>query len=323
MVNEVPVSLVEKLEQSVSKHIRRWLGLPPSFSSIGLYGKSTKLQMPLNSLEEEFKVAKARLFLTLRDSADEKISRAGIEVRTGRKWSVNKAVEQAESSLQHQVIVGATNQGREGLGMRKQPRWLKADSQERRSMVQEEIRRSEDTKRSARSVQMGQQGRWNLWNLPERKLSWQELWQYEPLQLSFLLRSVHDLLPTPTNLVRWKFSEENFCPLCGQNGTLGHILTACPTALSQGRYTWRHDQVPKVLADTLEKERKNERHPNTTGPKYINFVNEGQMAKGNKDTSLLQQARHWELQVDLKQKLVFRKMLSRQDYVQTSSSRQR
>jgi hypothetical protein len=68
--------------------------------------------MPLNSLVEEFKVAKARLFLMLRDSADEKISRAGIEVRTWRKWSVNKAVEQAESNLQNQVIVWATNQGR-------------------------------------------------------------------------------------------------------------------------------------------------------------------------------------------------------------------
>ena len=305
MVNEVPVSLVEKLEQSVSKHIRRWLGLPPSFSSIGFYSKSTKLQMPLNSLVEEFKVAKARLFLTLRDSADEKISRAGIEVRTGRKWSVNKAVEQAESSLEHQVIVGATNIGREGLGMRQQPRWLKADSQERRSMVQEEIRRSEDTQRSARSVQMGQQGRWNLWNLPERKLTWQELWQYESLQLSFLLRSVHDLLPTPTNLERWKLSEESSCPLCGQKGTLGHILTACPTALSQGRYTWRHDQVLKALADTLETERKKERHPNIRGPQYINFVREGQTGKGDKATSLLQQARHWEMQVDLKQKLVF------------------
>ena len=305
MVNEVPVSLVEKLEQTVSKHIRRWLGLPPSFSSIGLYSKSTKLQMPLNSLVEEFKVAKARLFLTLRDSADEKISRAGIEVRTWRKWLVNKAVEQAESNLQNQVIVWATNQGREVIGTRQQPRWSKADSQERHSMVQKEIRRAEETQRSARSVQMGQQGRWNLWNLTERRLTWQELWQYEQLQLSFLLRSVHDLLPTPTNLERWKLTEESSCPLCGQTGTLAHILTACPTALSQGRYTWRHDQVLRALADSLEKERKKKRQPNTRRPEYIKFVREGQTGKGGKDTSLLQQARHWEMQVDLKQKLAF------------------
>jgi len=52
MANEIPVSLVEQLEQAVSKHIRRWLGLPPSFSYKGLYGKSTKLQIPLTSLVE-------------------------------------------------------------------------------------------------------------------------------------------------------------------------------------------------------------------------------------------------------------------------------
>ncbi|KAH3748874.1 hypothetical protein DPMN_183363 [Dreissena polymorpha] len=32
-----------------------------------------------------------RLFLTLRDSADQKISKAVIEIRTGRKWSASKA----------------------------------------------------------------------------------------------------------------------------------------------------------------------------------------------------------------------------------------
>lgn len=305
MVNEIPVSLVEQLEQAVSKHIRRWLGLPPSFSSIGLYSKSTKLQIPITSLVEEYKVAKARLYLTLRDSKDEKVSNAGIEVRTGRKWSVTKAVEQAESSLQHQVIVGATNKGREGLGHGQQPRWDKADSQERRSMIQQEIRRTEESSRSARSVQMGQQGSWNRWNLPERRLTWQELWQYEPLQLSFLLRSVYDLLPTPTNLERWKLSEDPSCPLCKQRGTLQHVLTACPTALSQGRYRWRHDQVLRVLADTLEKERKQERQMMTKGPGFINFVKPGQKAKGVQKTCLLQEAKHWEMKVDLQQKLVF------------------
>jgi len=30
-VNEVPVNLVEKLEQAVGKHISRWLGQPLSF----------------------------------------------------------------------------------------------------------------------------------------------------------------------------------------------------------------------------------------------------------------------------------------------------
>ena len=70
--------------------------------------------MPLTSLTEEYKVTKARLLLTLRDSADEKISKAGIEVRTGRKWSAQRAVDEAESHLRHRDIVCTTNIGRGG-----------------------------------------------------------------------------------------------------------------------------------------------------------------------------------------------------------------
>jgi len=125
------------------------------------------LQIPLNSVVEEYKVAKTRLYLTLRDSEDEKVRKAGIEVRTWRKWPVTKAVE-AESSLQHQVIVGTTNKDREGLGHGQQPTWNKAGTQVKRSMVQQEIRRSEESHRPARSVKMGQQGSWNRWNLTEK-----------------------------------------------------------------------------------------------------------------------------------------------------------
>jgi len=40
------------------RHLRRRLGVPPSFTYIGLYGKTTKLQLPLFSVLEEFKVSK-------------------------------------------------------------------------------------------------------------------------------------------------------------------------------------------------------------------------------------------------------------------------
>ena len=33
------------------------------------------------------------------------------------------------------------------------------------------------------------------------------------------------------------------CPFCGNTQTLLHILSNCPTALDQGRYTWRHNSV--------------------------------------------------------------------------------
>jgi len=106
---------VEALERITSRHVMKWLGIPPSFTSIGLYGKSNKLQLPLSSLVEEFKKAKTRLVLTLRDSPDKLIRDAGIVTRTGRKWSAIETVSQAESSIKHKDIVGMTAVGRQCL----------------------------------------------------------------------------------------------------------------------------------------------------------------------------------------------------------------
>lgn len=67
-------------------------------------------------------------------------------------------------------------------------------------------------------------------------------------RISFLLRSVYDTLPTPTNLHKWGLREDPLCKLCRERGTMAHILSGCKTALAQGRYRWR-------LANTLELER--------------------------------------------------------------------
>ena len=101
LVYEFPLSGVEGLERKISSHLRRWLGVPRSFSSVGLYSTGAKLQMPLKPLTEEFKVTKARQVLMLRNSKDPKIREAGVTVRTGRKWKAEEAVEVAESWLKH------------------------------------------------------------------------------------------------------------------------------------------------------------------------------------------------------------------------------
>ena len=256
---EIPMSMVEALEKKVNQKLRRWLGVPQSFCSIGLYSRSCQLQLPLSSVVEEFKVAKCRLVLTLRDSADAKVREAGVFTGSGRKWSARAAVAESESSLQLKDVIGNTCIGRQGIGMSQFKEWNKAQGKAKKDMVLGEVRKEEEQKRRSKAVELAKQGAWTRWNLPERQVSWPELWKLEPARISFLLRSVYDTLPSPANLHTWGLTEDPSCHLCGGRGTMAHILSGCKTALQQGRYRWRHDQVLAVLADSLEKERKQKR----------------------------------------------------------------
>ena len=163
MLYEVPNTTVEALERITSRHLRKRLGVLPSFTSIGLYGKTNKLQFPLSSLVEEFKVAKSRLVLTLRDSPDELIRDAGIETRTSRKRPATEAVKQTENTLKHKDIVGVTVVGRKGIDATNTVLWSRSAQKERKAF-QSEVRRAEEHARQARAVEMGAQGAWTTWN---------------------------------------------------------------------------------------------------------------------------------------------------------------
>ena len=150
-------------------------------------------------------------------------------------------------------IVGHTQTNRQGLGATKMEWWSKTKGKAKRDMVIAEIRNEEDKNRVQKAVQQSQQGQWTSWESAlQRSLSWDDLWHMAPLRVSFILRSVYDLLPSNANLVKWGKSEDPSCPLCKGRQTVEHVLSSCTTALAQGRYTWRHNQVLKELADAVQ-----------------------------------------------------------------------
>ena len=57
-----------------------------------------------------------------------------------------------------------------------------------------------------------------------------------------------DLLSSNANLVRGGKKEDPTCPLCNGRQTTEHVSSSCKVALSQGRYTWRHNRVLQELA---------------------------------------------------------------------------
>ena len=72
------------------------------------------------------------------------------------------------------------------------------------------------------------------------------------MRISFMLRSVYDLLPTRANLACCRDRKLDLCPSCKGYGSLQHILSSCPDVLS--KYKWRHDQVLPVMRTAAAKE---------------------------------------------------------------------
>ncbi|RXN33906.1 reverse transcriptase [Labeo rohita] len=180
-------------------------------------------------------------------------------------------------------------------------RYRQCKGKGKRSRIYEEVRAAVEEKRMSRAAGMGQQGAWTRWEQAmDRKVTWTELWQSEPHRITFLIRAVYDVLPSPANLCMWGKAETPTCHLCPAHGTLEHILSSCPTALGQGRYTWRHNQVLKSIADTISKEiSKGGRGSNTT--RSVAFVRAGEQPKAGRKvpTGILASAKDWKLSVDL------------------------
>lgn len=170
----------------------------------------------------------------LRDSANDRAARAGIQTRTGGKWSAKTSVDQAEIMRHLRDIIGNTRLARQGLGLSHFQQWSKISAAERRTMDQAEVRRTEDDQRKARAIELGKQGVWIKWNMWERELTWAELWRKDQFRISFLVWSVYDALKSSVNLQQWGLSEDSNCKLCGKRRTMAHVLSGCQVVWLRG-----------------------------------------------------------------------------------------
>ncbi|XP_059905299.1 inactive dipeptidyl peptidase 10-like [Gadus macrocephalus] len=133
----------------------------------------------------------------------------------------------------------------------------------------------------------------------------------EASNISFIIRANYGVLPSPKNLNQW-YGEDPTCALCPTPGTLKHILTGCKTSLTQGHYTWRHNQVFKNLAAALESKwnTTNSLPLRATNPITApTFIREGQKKPNHPppkpDAGQLAKARYWKMLVDIGHQLIF------------------
>jgi len=298
-IYNIPESKVEEMQTRITGHLKRWLGLPRSLSTACMYSRSGKLQLPYTELSEEVKAAKARLYTTFEESEDPCVRGANLKVDGGRKSDTPGSVEDAKSRLRMKEIVGIPNKGKEGLGMNPRKYYSSSTKEERRTMVVDTIREAEEDRRRVKMASLAKQGAHTRWEVPEKKLSHRDIITTSETSLKFLVKAVYDLLPTPSNKNIWYGGEET-CKLCGENGTLSHILSGCKLALN--RYTWRHNQVLRQIALGVNARCVSHNNQVRREEKKIEFVKAGEkraLTHNRVPSSFLDGANDWRLMVDL------------------------
>ena len=296
------------LEQKVSTFIRKWLHLPKSTSNVCLYGSCSPCPLPIRSLTSILKSAKISGHLLLRDSKDPLVSSTPPALKAGR-WSVGKAVQIAESEVRVKAMMGPPQFGKAGLGLSKAFKLPQTNQcHAYRKVISDTSKEIDGEEHHSRAMQLLVQGHWTRWeNYVKHDLSWKSLLAMPPNLLSFCLNSTYDVLPSPSNLKRWRISSEACCNLCGKKiCTTAHVLSACKTALTQGRYTFRHDSVLRELLAAIKKFSNEIASPPQAVHK-IKFVKAGMptSSQKSKPTGLLHHTRDWLFMSDLDSGFIF------------------
>lgn len=129
----------------------------------------------------------------------------------------------------HHEIIGVVCQGGLGLGNYNDTRWSKTNAKGRRGLMVQRVRAAVDEVKPCKSGMALLPGTVYTEGPGTRAIAFlQGTLRYRSGKLTFLLRAVADLFPTPNNLKIWGKEEDPSCKQCRSTlCTLNHILTGC------------------------------------------------------------------------------------------------
>ena len=229
-VNGTSIYITKKLNSLATRFVKRWLGLCRSTTVAVIHHPSVLNIQTLESYSTSAKISYLAAVTISPDPMIKEISHIALSNNFGLAHGISDIAREALVMATESIeVINKKTLPRAARTVHVQAREDKWDLSLDKLSVQRKFR-------DACSLE-NENGVWNriMGSLP-------------PGQLSFLLRAVSDTLPTPLNLRRWRFRTDFKCHLCGSvHPTVLHILNACPTALNQGRFTWRHDSVLNAL----------------------------------------------------------------------------
>ena len=269
------------------------------------YSSASPSPLPVRSSTSVLKSTKISRHLLLKHSRDASVSSCVPKLQAGN-WQVEEAVDACVTDLKHKSITENHQHSCHGLGYIKTSKVpTDKSSRDYRTFISSHHKEIDNTCAISKAVQLKVQDQWTRWlNYIQQNFSWKSLLAMPVNCTSFCISSTYDTLPSPSNLKRWKLTSEASCFLCNKDTcTTSHILGACKVTLAQGRFTFRHDNVLRIIISNIRSSIKTIKPsvPSSKQSIKIKFVKKGTIVK-NKNSSpsgLLHQASDWVLLGDL------------------------
>ena len=323
MIHDLPPSWVEfNLQRTTTRMLKKWTHLAQP-ANVNIFFRSKEhYGLHLKHMTEFSKRLQVMRQHLIKHSSDERIvtiynakraHHANDKKDLRAAWRSTIALENAESAVTTQQIVGNINVGRQGLGFGKRAS-AHVDNdprREHRKLVLGQVEAEAEIKRFAEEADHVVQGSWQKWEEAQAAdTSWHRLlYQMSPDLVTFWMNSTMDTCPTPANLERWKLVNLGQCNLCGnRSGNLQHILNVCGKALSDGRFTWRHDSVLSIVQQIAQIAVNRGQAIARKGGRKLNeairFVKAGETQTARtklvtRPTTMLEKATDWQLKFDL------------------------
>ena len=320
-IYDIPLSTVHIWEQKTNKYLRGWLGVGHTLSRVCMFSKESSVPLPIDSLQDAWKIEKCRLQQSYNTSKDNLIRAVHPRVKSGCKWKVDKELDDAERDLECEAVRGMVQpRFRAGIGFGDWNKpWERMTTKEKQSAVIGRVKENIDQEKIVEGGSLELQYRWASWreDVLTMDLSWHNLFNMGDSMVGFVLSAVYGTLITPSLASKWNINEDGNCKLCRKEVTCGvkHILSGCKEALRQGRYRWRHDKVLKQINDQVkfhcDKRVNNQKRPIRRGTS-INFVPAGEQGQSGDSKvdyrgrcGVLSEAKDWKVLSDLESQLKF------------------
>ena len=306
LVNDFNVSEVERwLDPMVKKVLKKWAKMPKAANTSILFRRKL-FGMGMMLPSAGFRTEQVGKMFTLKHAKDPRVNavfqwHSKVESMQQRKWSKCATLEDAEKRVLLTESFPKMQHGRAGLGSQPPEKELSY-----RGKVLREVKGLEEDAVLRTLNNLAFQGRVAAWQeVMDGDLDWQKLtFQGAQEELSWTANAIGDTLPTNVLLRIWKATTVDKCDLCQQpNCSLLHILNSCKVALNQGRYTWRHDQVLKLIHRVVQEGMQVANNSSTTAMGKI-WLRSGETAPPKDPKSrdvghLLAGAKKWRCMFDL------------------------